>query len=261
MARSLHSRLADGSSSTRLVPLTDNLVDKIHNSDPRPDAPLYDYPFEVSGELTVSKLQNLRDALSAKVRKGQEWVYIIPALPSIAWLLNYRCDGDIVGCPIAYAYAAVTIDECILFVDERKVEDESLRKRLEDDHVEIRPYGVNEIGKFVNEVASQRTEKEGPRLKVWAPKECSWAIQQACDSAAFLPNKGTVFEYGFAKSFEIDIIPCPIEDAKAVKNQVEILGMRNAYLRDGRATVSTLRTPPLRRKVTDRAGSVLVVHE
>ena len=234
MARSLKSRLSDESSSTRLIPLTENLVDKIHKPAPRPDAPLYDYPFEVSGDFTVSKLQNLRDALSAKVRKGQEWVYIIPALPSIAWLLNYRCDGDVVGCPIAYAYAVVTIDECVLFVDAKKVEDETLRKRWEDDGVEIRPYGVEEIGKFVSKVASEWTEKERPSLKVWAPKECSWAIQQACDSASTFLSGATS-----ARTFEIDIIPCPIEDAKAVKNQVEIQGMRNAYLRDGRATVCT----------------------
>jgi Xaa-Pro aminopeptidase len=39
-------------------------------------------------------------------------------------------------------------------------------------------------------------------------------------------------------SIAIDIIQCPIEDAKAIKNENEIQGMRNAYLRDGRATVS-----------------------
>lgn len=236
MAKSLESRLKDESSSTRLIPLTDNLVDKIHTTTPRPDSPLYDYPIELAGKATVCKLQDLRDALSAKVR-GQEWVYIIPALPSIAWLLNYRCDGDVDGCPVAYAYAVVTVDECILFVDKKKVEDEALRQRLEDDGVEIRPYGVDEIGKYISQVSSGWTKDGGQSLKVWAPKECSWAIQQACNSSSsslVQPDSGRIS----TKSFDIDIIPCPIEEAKAIKNEVEIQGIRNAYLRDGRATVS-----------------------
>ena len=37
---------------------------------------------------------------------------------------------------------------------------------------------------------------------------------------------------------KIDIITCPVEAAKAVKNATEIQGFRNAYLRDGAATVS-----------------------
>lgn len=51
---------------------------------------------------------------------------------------------------------------------------------------------------------------------------------------------------------EIAIIPCPIEEAKAIKNAAELQGMRNAYLRDGRATVRTLlchRHPELTRQV------------
>lgn len=238
------------------MPLADNLVDKIHQTSPRPDGPLYDYPIDVAGKATISKLQDLRDALSAKVRQGQEWVYIIPALPSIAWLLNFRCDGDVVGCPIAYAYVAVTMDECILFVDEKKVDDESLRQRFEDDGVELRPYGVEEIGKFVSQVSQQWTEKGGLSLKVWAPKECSWAIQQACDSTY------SVLDPEYKESYEIEIIACPIEDAKAVKNPIEILGMKNAYLRDGRATVSVVMfSISCMVPCADSAGPLLVIHE
>lgn len=261
VAKSLQSRLADESSSTRLIPLTENLVDKIHTPAPRPDSPLYDYPIELAGKSTICKLQDLRDALSAKVREGQEWVYILPTLASIAWLLNYRCDGDIVGSPIAYAYAAITIDDCILFVDEKKVQDEALRQRWEDDGVEIRPYGVKEIGKFIREVSSDWTEEGGPHLKVWAPKECSWAIQQVCESTSSSLSR-TGLDWVSAQSFKIDIIACPIEDAKAIKNQVEIQGMKNAYLRDGRATVSSAFTAQSSlRRGAYKSGPVLVVHE
>lgn len=231
--------MADESSSTRFIPLSDNLVDKIHTPSPRSDAPLYDYPLSIAGKSTACKLQDLRATLSSKVRRGQEWVYIIPALASIAWLLNYRCDGDVSGCPIAYAYAAITRDECVLFVSEEKVNDEHLRQRWEDDGVRIRPYGVDEIERFVNGVVSSTSSsasmKDGrPNVKLWAPKECSWAIQRACQSSKFdLLDLSTA-----SSSIEISIIQCPIEEAKAIKNDDEIQGMRNAYLRDGRATVS-----------------------
>lgn len=38
---------------------------------------------------------------------------------------------------------------------------------------------------------------------------------------------------------KIDIIACPVEVSKAIKNETEIQGFRNAYLRDGAATVSS----------------------
>lgn len=227
MVRSIEARLADEGSSTRLIPLTTNLVDKIHTPLPRSDAPLYDYPLSIAGKSTSCKLADLRSALTAKIREGQEWIYILPALPSIAWLLNYRCDGDVDGCPIAYAYAVITPALCVLLVEESKVGDEGLRQRWKEDGVDIRPYGVDEIEKLINEVTLQAKEA-GVRaaVKLWAPKECSWAIQQGSASGSS-KNGGT----------EIAIIQCPIEEAKAIKNEAEIQGMRNAYLRDGRATV------------------------
>jgi len=119
--------------------------------------------------------------LSSKIREGEDWIYLIPALTSIAWLFNFRCEGDVEGCPIAYAYAAVTKDKAILFVEEAKVQDESLRARFEADGIEIRPYGVKEIEKFVKDWVGKsalREKKSG--FKLWAPKECSWALQEAC---------------------------------------------------------------------------------
>lgn len=213
-------------SSTRLVALPSNLVDKIHTPSLRPDAPLYDYPLSIAGKTTACKLADLRAALSAKVRDGQEWIYILPALPSIAWLLNYRCDGDVEECPIAYAYAVVTPSQCVLFVAESKVGDEGLRQRWKEDGVELRPYGVDEIEKFVKKTTTSiKARDTKTTIKLWAPKECSWALQKACGSSKD------------GEATDIAIIPCPIEDAKAIKNEAEIQGMRNAYLRDGRATV------------------------
>ena len=179
--------MEDESSTTKLVSLTTNLIDRVHKPDPRPDSPLYDYPLIIAGQTTANKIANLRTTLSKKTREGQEWIYLIPSLTSIAWLFNSRCEGDVEGTPVAYAYAAVTPYQCILFVEDKKVQDESLRKRWEDEGVEIKGYGVGEIEKFVQDIKSELSEKSGD-IKLWAPKECSWALQEACKVRLFQSN-------------------------------------------------------------------------
>lgn len=168
-----------------MVAVTTNLVDRTHKPDPRPDSPLYDYPLSIAGQTTADKLAILRTTLSSKTREGQEWIYLIPSLTSIAWLFNFRCEGDVEGTPVAYAYAAVTRDTCVLFVEDKKVQDESLRQRWEDEGIALKPYGVQEIEKFVRESKSSLGEKSGD-IRLWAPKECSWALQEACKASSFI---------------------------------------------------------------------------
>ncbi|KAK4686436.1 Xaa-Pro aminopeptidase, partial [Tremellales sp. Uapishka_1] len=217
LANSIHSRLSSSKSSSKLVGLSTNLVDKIHSPTPRSLAPLLPHPLELSGESTASKLARLRESFS---KQSQSWIYILPTLPAIAWLLNYRCPGDVPFVPVAYAYLVLTEDTCVLFVDNKKVEDEGLRARWEDEGVEVRDYGVEEVGKAVKEFADNlRVKNAKTDVKVWAPSECSWALERACEPA------------------KIQIIPCPVDLAKGVKNKVELQGFRNAYLRDGRAMV------------------------
>jgi Xaa-Pro aminopeptidase len=172
--------LEDESSATKLVALATNLIDRTHKPDPRPDSPLYDYPLSIAGQTTADKVAILRSTLSKKTREGQEWIYLIPSLTSIAWLLNYRCEGDVEGTPVAYAYAAVTKYECVLFVEDKKVQDKGLRDRWEEEGIKIRPYGVKEIEKFVRDTKSDLATEKSGEIKLWAPKECSWALQEAC---------------------------------------------------------------------------------
>ena len=188
----MKARFEDESSSTKLIPLATNLVDRIHTPAPRPDSPLYDYPLSIAGQSTPEKLAVLRSTLSSKVREGQEWIYLIPCLTSIAWLFNYRCEGDVEECPIAYAYAAVTKDRCVLFVEDKKVQDEALRQRFDDDGIEIKPYGVKEIEMFVRDTQSRLVGEKTGNVKLWAPKECSWALQEACKPVSSLKKLGDI---------------------------------------------------------------------
>jgi hypothetical protein len=68
----------------------------------------------------------------------------------------------------------------VIFVKERKVQDETLTKRWEEEGIEVRRYGVKEIEEYVKETKlSYASEKSGD-VKLWASKECSWALQEAC---------------------------------------------------------------------------------
>lgn len=179
--RSIKAQLEEEGAETKLVPLSSNLVDKIHEPTPRPDSPIYDYPLLLAGKSASDKISDLRNTLSSKIREGEEWIYLVPALTSIAWLYNFRCEGDVEGCPIAYSYALVTRDKAVLFVEEAKVQDELLKARFEADGIELRPYGVKEIEKFVKDfMAKGALSEKKPPVKLWAPKECSWALQEAC---------------------------------------------------------------------------------
>ncbi|KAL7422335.1 hypothetical protein Q5752_002981 [Cryptotrichosporon argae] len=189
---------------------TPDLIDRARPPPPRSSAPFVPYPLLYAGESTSSKLARLRPLLAADI-------YLLPTLPAIAWLLDVRAD-DIPFCHVGLAYVAVTQDSCVAFVDESKVGDE-LRETWSDAGVEIRRYGVEEVAKYVKEYAEALGRK---KVMIKASAESSWALVSACT-----PH-------------DVQTVPCPVDAAKALKNDVELQGFRNAYLRDGVAMVRWL---------------------
>ncbi|WVW85428.1 hypothetical protein I302_107466 [Kwoniella bestiolae CBS 10118] len=226
LARSIKSRLNSTQSSTKLISLHSNLVDRIHTPPERSLGPINHYPISFSGEDTSSKLSRVRSSLSdhltslsssSRLKGNDNWIYVLPALPSIAWLMNFRCPTDIPFCPVAYSYLVLTPGKCVIFVDDRKITGERLKADWEKAGVEIRPYAIEEVGKYVKGlVADSRKDDEKRRMKVWTTRECSLALGDACSS-------------------EIEVTSCPVDKLKGVKNETEIQGFKNAYLRDGRA--------------------------
>ena len=232
---SIQTRIA--STTTKLVPITSNLVDRSRTVPPRSLGPLSDYPIQFSGEDTPSKLAKLREVLSGRARSA-EWIYLLPTLPAIAWLFNFRCPNDILFCPVAFAYVTFTATKCVIYVDRRKVPDGALKQRWEDEGVEVRDYGVEAVGQFVKEQLAQFKEEGGEKrdVKIWAPGECNWALAELCRPVS--DGRSARSTHDNFEQEVVDVITCPVEIAKAVKNPVEQQNFRNAYLRDGRATVS-----------------------
>lgn len=194
--QSLQTRLEESSSLTRLFAIPKNLVDRTRPTLPIASSPFFDYPIKYSGETTLSKLDRIRTILSGRVASPSsgdgpgpdpiEWAYVLPALPSVAWLLNIRCEGDIPSCPVGFAYLALTRNKCVLFTRKEKVEDEVIKSRFEEEGIQVREYGVEEVGKFVKEMVKDDggEEKQGvqvvKRVKIWTSRECSWALSEAC---------------------------------------------------------------------------------
>lgn len=117
--------------------------------------------------------------------------------------------SDIPFNPLFYAYLFISLDKVILFVDSPKLTDDT-EDYLRSLKVERRDY--NDIWPFLR----RREWGEG---KLLLCPETSYAISLML----------THFRY--------TVVPSHVDNMKAVKNEVELEGLRRAYLRDGAAYV------------------------
>lgn len=101
---------------------------------PAPDAPVTLHGIEYTGSSTLEKLTEIRTAMAEKDAEH----YLVSSLYDIAWLFNIR-GGDIPHCPAVMAYALVSAEEALLFVDEAKLSD-AVRLELGASGVAIAPY-------------------------------------------------------------------------------------------------------------------------
>ncbi|CAG8538886.1 12378_t:CDS:2 [Acaulospora colombiana] len=133
-------------------------------------------------------------------------------LASIAYVLNLR-GSDIPFNPVFTAYLLVSAEgKTVLFIEAHKVPKE-VRDYLHENGVSIREYG--EVWTFLR-------GKQWGEGKVIIHPNTPYAVSLIIGS-----NRYTV-------------LPSFVEETKAVKNSVEIGGMRDAYLRDGAAVVRWL---------------------
>ncbi len=175
LARSIEARLAPG--ETRLIPHKENLVDAVHTPSPRSLDPLAHYPFTLSGEKTDAKLKRIRAALGKYVH-SDKWIYLLPTITTIPWLLNYR-GSDVEFTPVAFAYCVLTPSECALFVDKRKVQDDDeMLEDFKNAGVTLKGYGVDEVQKFVE---GSVKAMGGKKVQIFASRNTSWALAKACE--------------------------------------------------------------------------------
>ena len=169
----------------------------------RPINPAFVHDEALAGEDVDSKISRVVDALDAADADG----LLITALDEIAWLLNLR-GSDVDYTPVVIAFAYVSEDERVLFIDSEKVTSE-VKDHLKKYGVKIKDY--DDIEKFLGKISSTATVMVDPN-------HVSDALGQA-----MICNK--------------TYMASPVIALKGVKNECQIAGFRQAMLYDGAAMV------------------------
>ena len=169
----------------------------------RPMNPAFVHDEALAGEDVDSKVSRVVDALDAADADG----LLITALDEIAWLLNLR-GSDVDYTPVVIAFAYVSADERVLFIDSEKVTSE-VKDHLKKYGVKIKDY--DDIEKFLGKISSTATVMVDPN-------RVSDALGQA-----MICNK--------------TFMASPVIALKGVKNECQIAGFRQAMLYDGAAMV------------------------
>lgn len=165
---------------------------------------IYELDVRQTGQSRKDKLRTIRERME---QAGAD-AHIITTLDDIAWIMNLR-GSDIPCNPVFFSYLIITGDYTCLFVQKAALS-ENVMEKLEADGIEIRDYN-----KFYNFIAG------------------------ICRGKTVMADSRKVNEqvYGCLKEQEqrgllLDC-PNPSEYLKAVKNEAEIAGMKEAHRKDG----------------------------
>ncbi|CAA2960934.1 probable Xaa-Pro aminopeptidase P [Olea europaea subsp. europaea] len=228
----------------KLVQTSSNLVDEVWKSRPPLEInPVIVHPLEFSGRSVQEKLKDLRE----KLVQEKAHAIIITALDEVAWLYNIR-GTDVSYCPVVHAYAIVTLASAFFYVDKRKISSETSSYMLKNG-IEVRDYSAvssdavllasdqltpsssaikaerdvpKKIDSNSHEAGNDNMEEESSNNLVWVDGTCCFALYSKLNVDKVLMH------------------PSPLGLAKALKNPVEIEGLKNAHIRDGAAVVQYL---------------------
>ena len=175
----------------------------------RPEIPLNPIeiqPLEYAGESAESKIERIRQAIRTRHACG----ILVSTLDDIAWTLNLR--GTDVHCnPVFVSYLILNEDTTTLFVNNRKLTKE-VSDYLASINVKVEPY--ENVRKALKEYKAYNI------------------IMDKATTCHTLYNDVRV---------KVEDCESPIPAMKAIKNETEVKGFREAMKRDGVALVKFLR--------------------
>lgn len=164
-----------------------------------PDGPVFVHDVKYAGKSVVDKLADLRRDMA---QTGAD-AYFTAALDEIAWVLNIR-STDVPCNPVATAFLYVGTDSARLFIDGAKITPE-VGAYLKAAGVDVAPYGS--ALDYLRGVPADVTV-------LLSGAKASGAVATVLDGHYLLGNS-------------------PIALPKAIKNEVQMQGIRNAHVRDG----------------------------
>lgn len=184
-----------------------NPIDAIWTDRPTlPDGEVFVHDIEFAGESASSKISRVIENVRAQ---GADSVFISD-LAEIAWTLNLR-SSDVACNPVMTSFLYVSPDGSVLFVDRSKITLE-VEAYLKESDVAVRPYmsALDFLGML--------------------PDDARVLLSASQSAGALLSVLGERAVEGVS----------PIAMLKAVKNEVQLAGVRNAMVRDGVAMVNSL---------------------
>lgn len=191
----------------RLIPVKQNLIELLwHDRPKRPLNPVKPLSLKFSGKSIRVKLEEVSSSM--KERKAE--FLVLTALDQIAWLLNLR-GSDIEFNPVFFSYVIVSANSTFtLFIDPRQVTDEikeHFGQECEGEKYRIEPY--SRIEEALGEICL------GLDGFVWFGESSSHALTSLIPKKHLLLTETT-----------------PVELLKAVKNETEAKGIKNAHIKD-----------------------------
>lgn len=174
------------------------------NRPARPMSKAFVHDIKYAGESAESKIERVLEQVE---NMGADAIFM-PALDEIAWTLNIR-GADVECNPLVVSYLYLSQDDKVLFVDAEKI-DAEVAAYLDGIGVSVVAY---------DEVQDYLKKKVKPSTTVLLdPNQVSDTLGRALECYKV-----------YAKS--------PVAPLKAIKNEVQIAGTRNAMERDGAALV------------------------
>ncbi|XP_043713036.1 aminopeptidase P1 isoform X2 [Telopea speciosissima] len=229
----------------RLVQTCTNLVDEVWKNRPPPESkPVIIQPLEYAGCAVAEKLKDLREKLAKEKARG----IIIAALDEVAWLYNVR-GSDVSYNPVVHAFAIVTSSSAFFYVDKKKVSAE-VSSYMEENGIEVRDYDAvsSDVALLasgqLNSAATKGTRTEVPNGAGLCSTETVNAESEAEEVSHNIvwvdPGSCCYALYSKLNFDEVLLQQSPLALAKAIKNPVELDGLRKAHIRDGAAVVQYL---------------------
>uniref|UniRef100_A0AC34QG06 Xaa-Pro aminopeptidase n=2 Tax=Panagrolaimus sp. JU765 TaxID=591449 RepID=A0AC34QG06_9BILA len=192
------------------VALKENLVDKIWSERPKPILnKILRLTVDECGKFIFDKFADLRSKMTKKKCDS----FLSSCCDDIVWILNIR-GFDIPYNPLVFSFLFVTHDSIHLFVDQQKLTDE-VAKHLEG--VILHDYAG--IEDFVVKYHEEQKVARGKEHKVFVPDSTNYFLGSLI---------GKDYRIGGTS---------PIQSTKAIKNPVELEGMRQCHIRDSAAVV------------------------
>ena len=185
-----------------------DILDRVWTDRPSvPLNPVRILPLEYAGESSRDKLGRIRSSL---LRRGAGGM-LMTQLDDIAWTLNLR--GTDVHCtPVFVAWLIVAEEVAVLYIKDEKLSPEVI------DYLHAEGVAVDDYDNIIDALNSY----DGYTLLI-DPATTNYTLSQ------------------LRGNFNLVSAPSPVPEMKAVKNEVECNGFRNAMLRDGVAMVKFLK--------------------